>query len=117
MIRTKRSSLRAARLIGPQTSSGTENLVSKIENLLPPVQARSESRSKLLAVPGWPTNNACSLAMSAVRIMSTSSSRSMSAAANSLLVAANFSWRISRSGRVDFMKPLGFGLLGRAGIT
>jgi len=92
VTRTYRSSLRPARETGPNTSSGTVNLVRRMANLVPPVQARRASRRRLLAHPGGETRRRCSAATRAVRARSISSSRSMRAAARSVRAAANFAW-------------------------
>src|SRR5205823_8378976 len=82
--------LERAELIGPHSSSGVVNLVRRMENLLPPVHDRSESRSNDLAQPGGPTSKRCSPAKSAVRAKSISSSRSISADDSALRAVANF---------------------------
>ena len=60
------------------------NLVSRMVNVVPPIQAMTASSSRLLAEPGGPTSRTCSWATRAVRTRSISSSRSIRAADSSL---------------------------------
>jgi len=99
VIRTYLSSLSDVRLTGPTSSSGVVNLVSRIENLLPPVQRSTLSRRRDFALPGGPTSSTCSPAIRAVRTRSISSSRSIRADDSSLRAWANLS-RMSDRGRV-----------------